>query len=87
MLTIFGFPEKSVNLKDLRSYVRPPVRDAVSRKPFITIFETLQFVRACKRNKNLPSSFLKKISFCPFWPKTVQNWRLEVFRIFSQSVH
>ena len=76
----------------VRMFVRSYVRNAFSRKPFITFSETLQLVRACKREKNVPSAFLKKF---PFWPKTVPKIghfgpkcpKMEVFRIFSQSLH
>ena len=54
-----------------------PVRSSV--RPFVTLFlgnhsllfsETLLFVRASKRKKNVPSAFLKKI---PFLAKNAQN--------------
>ena len=45
-----------------------------SRNPFITFSETLQLIRTFNSEKNVPNAFLKKIPFCPFWPKIVQNW-------------
>ena len=57
--------------------------------------ETLQLVRACKRDKNVPSAFLKKIPILPilakncpklaFLAQNAQKWRF--FAFFSQSVH
>ena len=43
--------------------------------PSLLFSENLQLVRACQGGKNFPRAFLKKIPFCPFWPKTVQNWQ------------
>ena len=63
--------------RDLRNHVRPFVRPLVTQfleNRSLLFSETLQLVRACKRDKNVPSAFLKKITICPFWPKTVQNW-------------
>ena len=78
---------------DLRIHVRPyvcaSVCHAVARKPFITFSETLQLVRACKREKNFPSAFLKKIPVLPILAKNcpklailaqnAQKWRLFAF--------
>ena len=51
-----------------------------------------QLVGAWKCGNNFPNAFLKKFSFRPFWPKTIQNlpfWpkmpKIEVFRIFLES--
>ena len=48
--------------------------------------ETLLLVRACKRNKNVPSAFFEKFPFFPFWPKIghigPKCQKMEVFRIF-----
>ena len=59
----------------VRSYVRPYVRHAFSRKPLITFYETLQLVRAYRCEKNVPSAFLKIFTVlailaknCPKWP-------------------
>ena len=84
--------------KDSRPYVRPCVR------PYVTLLlenrsllfsETLQLVRACKCEKNVPSAFLKKIPVSPILakncPKLVilaqnaQKWRF--FAFFSESLH
>ena len=86
----------------VRSFVRPFVRPSV--RPFVTQFlenrsllfsETLQLVRACKRDKNVPSAFLKKnpvspilAKNCPklaFLAQNAQKWRF--FAFLSQSVH
>ncbi len=72
----FWFVEEFVRTLNL-ALVCPSVRLSVTRFlriPSLLFSETLQLVRACKRDKNVPSAFLKKITFCPFWPKTVQNW-------------
>ena len=50
----------------VRACARTHVRHAVARKPFITF---LHLVRACKRNKNVPSAFLKKIPVLPILAK------------------
>ena len=50
--------------------IRPSVRYAFSRKQFITFSKTLQSVRACKREKNVPSAFLKKIPVLPILAKS-----------------
>ena len=42
--------------------------------PWLLFSETLQLIRAFNSEKNVPIAFLKKIPFCPFWPKIVQNW-------------
>ena len=62
--------------------------------PSLLFSETLQLVRACKQEKNVPSAFLKKFPFCPFWPISVQNWpfwskmpKNGSFLHFSQSIH
>ena len=63
--------------KDSRSSVHTSVCPSVARlleNHSLLFSETFQLVRACKRDKNFPSAFLKKFPFCPFWPKTVQNW-------------
>ena len=62
--------------KDSRPCVRPYVRTYVTlllENRSLLFSETLQLVRACKCEKNVPSAFLKKFPFCRFWPKTVQN--------------
>ena len=58
---------------------RPYVRTCITRlleNCSLLFSETLQLVRACKCEKNVPIAFLKKFPFCPFWPKIVQNWPL-----------
>ena len=61
----------------VRTYVHTYVRTCVTRlleNRSLLFSETFQLVKACKCEKNVPSAFLKKFPFCPFWPKTVQNW-------------
>ena len=43
-------------------------------KRSLLLSETLQLVRAYKRNKNVPNAFLKNSCFAHFGPKTVKNW-------------
>ena len=77
LCNFLGAPRSRWRPKDSRPFVRPYVRACVTRlleNGSLFFSETLQLVRACKREKNVPSAFLKKIPFCPFWPKTVQNW-------------
>ena len=88
--------------KDSRPSVRMSVRTSV--RTYVTLllenrsllfYETLHLVRACKGGKNVPSAFLKKILFRPFWPKTVQNGPFLAkmpknggfFAFFSESLH
>ena len=55
--------------KDSRPYVRPSVRMYVTlllENRSLLFSETLQLVRACKWEKNVPSAFLKKLAFWPF---------------------
>ena len=42
--------------------------------PSLLFTETLQLIRAFNSEKMFQTLFLKKIPFCPFWPKIVQNW-------------
>ena len=86
---------------DLRIHVRPSVRAYVCMYVcmYVTLLlenrsllfsETLQLFRACKRDKNFPSSFLKKIPVLPILAKNcpklailaqnAKKW--EVFHIF-----
>ena len=58
----------------VRTRVRASVRHAVARKPFITFSETLQLVRACKCEKNVPTAFLKKIPVLPILAKNCPKW-------------
>ena len=88
--------------KESRPFVRSSVRSSV--RSLVTQFlenrsllfsETLQLVRAYKRDKNVPSAFLKKIPVLPilakncpklaFLSQNAQKWRF--FAFFSQSVH
>ena len=89
--TFFGLSTKSLETKgftSVRTYVRMYVTRLLENRSLL-FSETLQFVRACKREKNVPSNFFFIFPFCPFWPKTVQHWpfwpkcpKREVFRIF-----
>ena len=82
--------------KDSRPCVRPSVRPYV--RTYVTLLlenrsllfsETLQLVRACKCEKNVPSAFLKKNPVLPIlaknWPKlailaqNAQKWRFYAF--------
>ena len=62
---------ETLGVASVHMYVHPYMRDAFSRKPFITFSETLHIVRACKREKNVPSTILK--IFWPFRPKMTKN--------------
>ena len=63
---------------DLRSHVCPSVRTSVTRflgNRSLLFSETLQLVRACRCEKNVPSAFLKIFTVlvilaknCPKWP-------------------
>ena len=75
----------------MRAYVRTCVRPSRCCWKTVHYFfsETLQLVRACKCEKNVPSAYLKKFRFRPFWPKTSKIGhfgpkcpKMEVFRIF-----
>ena len=89
-------------LRDLRNHVRPFVCPFV--RPSVTQFlknlsllfsETLQLVRACKREKNIPSAFLKKNPVLPLLAKNcpklailAQNAKNGGFSLFFlQSVY
>ena len=62
----------------MRPYVRASVTLLLENRSLL-FSETLQLVRVCKREKNVPSAFLKKIGhFGPKCPK------MEVFRIFGK---
>ena len=74
---------------DLRSHVCSSVRS------YATLFlgnrsllfsETLQWVRACRCEKNVPSAFLI-IFTCPKWPFLPKWPKMEVFCIFSRTAH
>ena len=59
-----------------------------------TFSETLQLVRACKREKNVPSAFLKNFRFAHFGQKLSKIGhfgpkfpKMEVFAFFSESLH
>ena len=75
----------SVDLKDLRLYV---TRFLEIRS--LLFSETLQLVRACKRDKNVPSAFLKKNPVSPHFGQKLSKIglfgpkcsKMEVFRIF-----
>ena len=60
--------------------------------PTPTFCETLQLVRACKCDKNVPGAFLI-IFTTVFWPNTGQNcpfglkWPKKFFRFFSWTAH
>ena len=90
----------------VRPYVRPYVRTSVTlllENRSLLFSETLQLVRACKCEKNVPSAFLKKIPVspilaknCPKWGILAQNaqkWRfLRIFLgipslLFSETLH
>ena len=64
-----GFQSLDEVVGDLRIRVRPYVRLSFTRllenRPLL-FSETLQLVRACKREKNIPSPFLKNSSFAHF---------------------
>ena len=62
--------------KDSRPYVRACVRMSRCCSKTVHYFfsETLQLVRACKCEKNVPSAFLKKIPVLPILAKNFQNW-------------
>ena len=83
--SIFGLPTKSVDLKDSRPSVCTSVRHAIARKQFITFFWNFA-VMACKREKNVPSAFLKKFPVLPILAKNcpklailAQKWRFSHF--------
>ena len=67
---------------DLRIHVHlsvcASVRTSVTRlleNRSLLFSETLQLVNACiSKTKMFQALFWKKFPFCPFWPKTVQNW-------------
>ena len=71
--------------KDSRPYVRPSVRPCVTlllENRSLLFSKTLQSVRACKCEKNVPSAFLKKIPVLPILAKNcpelvilAQKWR------------
>ena len=57
--------------KESRPFIHPFIMRYLRSRLLICL---KQLVGACKRDKNVPPAFLKKFLFCPFWPKTVQNW-------------
>ena len=73
---------------DLSNHVRPSVTQSLENRSLL-FSEILQLVRACKRDKNVSSAFLKKFRFAhfgqemskigPFGPKCP---KMEVFCIF-----
>ena len=69
---------------DLRNPAYLSVRNAVSLNCSLLFWNFA--IRARKCLKNFPSTFSKKFPFCPYWPKTVQNWpffpKIEFFCIF-----
>ena len=58
----------------VRTYVHPFVRNAFSRKLFIIFSETLELVRACKREKNVPSAFLIIFTVLAILAKNWSKW-------------
>ena len=73
---------------DLRIHVRASVRTSVTlllENRSLLFSENLQLARACKREKNVPSAFLKKIPVLPIMAKNcpklailaqnAQKWR------------
>ena len=84
--------------KDSRPSVHASVRMYVTlllETRSLLFSETLQLVRACKCEKNVPSAFLKKIPVLPILAKNcpklailaqnAQKWRF--FAYFSESLH
>ena len=71
---IFVLSTKSLETLGVTS-VRTFVRTCVTLFPgncSILFSVTLQLVRACKCEKNVPCAFLIIFTVLPFWPKTVQ---------------
>ena len=92
-MALFGQVGSFFGLTSVRASVRPSVRACVTRlleNRSLLFSETLQLVRACKREKNVTSAFLKKIPVLPMLAKNcpklailaqnAQKWRF--FRIF-----
>jgi hypothetical protein len=77
-----------------RSSIRSLVTDFLENRSLL-FSETLQLVRAYKRDKNVPSAFLKKNLVSPILAKNcpklaflAQNpQKLRFFAFLSQSVH
>ena len=73
---------------DLRIHVRASITLLLENRSLL-FSETLQLVRACKREKNVPSAFLKKIPVLPILAKNcpklailaqnAQKWRFFAF--------
>ena len=64
---------------DLRSHVCPYVRPYVTRflgNRSLLFSKTLQLVRGCKCEKNVPSAFLKKIPVSPILAKNCPKWNI-----------
>ena len=56
----------------------------------VYFFSDLLYVVGTRKSRNMFQEIFCKITFCPFSPKTVQNWflllKMEVFTFVSKSV-
>ena len=95
---IFGLSTKSLEtlgVTSVRTYVRPFIRSFVSLflgNRSLLFSETLQFVRACRCEKNVPSAFLIIFTVlailaknCPKWPFLSKNDQNGGFWHFFQN--
>ena len=92
---IFGLSTNwSLRPQESRSSVRPSVRSCVTLflgNRSLIFYETLQLVRACRCEKNVPSAFLKILTVFAILAKNCPKWpffgvpKMEVFSIFFQN--